>query len=96
MLLFHVEGYQVVTVGALVCELLVVLPRYLASIAHVHQCGEKVVVAVTADTVSLVGVYLEVISHLVACTAALLDGFNFGDVDWFRTQFNQDNMVFRV
>ena len=83
LFLCNLESDQVIPVGTLVLPLIVVVPWDLPAVAHVHQRWEHRVVTVTADTSGLVGVYIELVAHLVSGTAVLQDADNFSLIDRF-------------
>ena len=71
------------SIRALVFELLRIDPRDLTSITAVHECWEKVMVTITTDPASFMGVDLEFVTHLMTSTAALGHMSHLCDIDWF-------------
>jgi hypothetical protein len=79
------ECDEVPPVGTLVFPLIVVHPRDLPVVAHIHQRWEQVMVTIAAYSACLVGVDLKFVSSHVACAAVLENADYFYLVDWFFT-----------
>ena len=91
LLLGDLESDLIPPVRALIFPLIIVHPRDLTTITHVHQRREHLMVAVATDSTCLVGVYLELVPYLVPCAAVLQNAYYFRYVDWFFTHCYRNN-----